>query len=50
MGLSSLLRLSLRTGNAEWTRPFALSPDYEALVGLGRLEELDLVRTRKYRC
>ncbi len=41
VGLSALRRLEVRTGNADWTQ-LALEPDYEALVGLRRLEELDL--------
>ncbi len=41
VSLERLSSLTVNTFNAEWTR-YELEPDYEALVGLRRLEHLDL--------
>ncbi len=41
VGLSSLRYLTVNTYNADWAS-LTLSPDYEAFVGLGSLETLDL--------
>ena len=41
VGLSKLKRLTINTYNADWTA-LVLQPDYEAFVGLDKLEILDL--------
>jgi hypothetical protein len=41
VGLTRLKTLSIHTYNADWTS-MSLEPDYESLIGLSLLEDLDL--------